>query len=850
MQYKEYAKRRNLWNFLGRVPATLRIELPPLLLISAVVVFSFAPVLFLGYIFFDEEQVGFYYPQSFFYWQALNEGGSLAWNNYYYGGVPVVFDQFVNAFYPLHWFLFSAFYFLSAHHLSILIAALSGCFGAYWFGRLTKMNRSASVILALGYFLATTFAWFNIGTLAAHAFLVQPFLLVSIYNIDRMAASLKKMLYVLVGALALGIGFLAGFAQIVFYFGVIAFLFALFLDIERKDGQGIWRRTLCTRYFLLIVLLGLAVGARQILPSAIFVRQSIRTAQYALQNVSSQGVEQFITFLFPEYVHLPFLSTGSAGFYIGAFSFFMVLAGIFFLRDKIFLFFFGAYVVVLGFAFHLPIFSWINEHIPPLSNFGGQFRWMSAGAFPLAYLGARGYQGIISGEITQAARKIFGRLGAAAAVFVVGISLVGAYGLRLLQSDLALQEKIVSLYFSGKEMNYPQQHYLDVLSVGIGRAAEIISPVNWRFIAPLAFFVAAFFLIKYFLAGKLTRQVFILGALLLSTLNTITVFAAEFHTLVPAEVMLKEPAIVQAIKAQEDNPNTYRIAGFLIGDVLFWDVLSRKNFSSQELAIMERELLVNNSNVFYDIQRIDGMEPYRSLRHNQLLNTVIFPEELFVFDSASSALLNSKLNKLTNYDVLKEVNREEKVKDFIEKLPLLSALNVKYIYSLIPLSSEKLEEIPLDIKEKLPFTIYLYENKDYLPRVYLAKEVLFEKGSSAPGEILLKMLETKNYTGRAVVECGICALPNSRGKHKLKIVRYERGRVELEVESEKGVWLIFGESNTAGWTAQIDGIDAPIYPANYIFQGVYVPDGIHKVDFIYKDILAYKWLKLKKLIGF
>ncbi|MBI3630714.1 MAG: oligosaccharide flippase family protein, partial [Candidatus Sungbacteria bacterium] len=80
---------------LGLVRAFLRVLYRALLrqwavfLIIAVVLASCAPILFLGRIYFDEEQLGFYYPQSFFLGQSLRAGTSLFWNNAYYGGVSV-----------------------------------------------------------------------------------------------------------------------------------------------------------------------------------------------------------------------------------------------------------------------------------------------------------------------------------------------------------------------------------------------------------------------------------------------------------------------------------------------------------------------------------------------------------------------------------------------------------------------------------------------------------------------------------------------------------------------------------------------------------------------------------------
>lgn len=143
-------------------------------LVVFLVLASFSPILFFGYAFFDEEQIGFYYPHSFFYSKALREGSSLLWNNGYYAGISVPFDQFVSAYFPINRLLFSVLPWVHAHHWSIFIGVLLGCLVAYFFGRSFNFSKSASFILAASYLLSTTFNWLDIGTLAAWSFFMIP----------------------------------------------------------------------------------------------------------------------------------------------------------------------------------------------------------------------------------------------------------------------------------------------------------------------------------------------------------------------------------------------------------------------------------------------------------------------------------------------------------------------------------------------------------------------------------------------------------------------------------------------------------------------------------------------------
>jgi hypothetical protein len=59
--------------------------------------------------------------------------------------------------------------------------------------------------------------------------------------------------------------------------------------------------------------------------------------------------------------------------------------------------------------------------------------------------------------------------------------------------------------------------------------------------------------------------------------------------------------------------------------------------------------------------------------------------------------------------------------------------------------------------------------------------------------------------------------------------RWAPGAVTAEVESAAGTYVVLGETTSRGWRATVDGARAPIYPANEMFQAVWVPAGRHAV---------------------
>lgn len=807
-------------------------------LILLVVVASFYPILFGRQAFFDEEQMGFYYAQSFFYKTALTNDSSLEWNNGYYGGVPVGLDQFVNSFYPLHQVLFRWFDFFDAHHLSIVLAVFVGCLLAYWFGRAAKLSPLASLALALGYLSATGY-WNDIGTLSAHSFLALPGMLLAVFKIRE---GKNIFGYTLLGAASLAIGLLAGFMQIMFYNCTIVLFFALYLDFRHQGSSGFFAKFKSTTALVVMAFIGLILGGRQVLPSVLLIDKTIRASTLATEVVHKRNILDFISFVFPDYVKAPFLGGGVEGFYIGALPFVAMIFGVFLFRTKLSVFFLALYGLLLGVSYHFPPLRWLNEHIPPFSHMSSSLRWMVPAAFPIAFLGASGLEGVLSRKpdfSVQRWIKFIGWFVAAALVAGVILSLIFVGVLP----KIDWQERFLKWYFSGKILNFPMEYYHNVLNSVFREFKTIVAPFNWKFMFPLVLLFLSFMAVRSFLKEKISLRYFRYLAAVLIILGALLGFMASWSTkFVPRRSFIQEPALVRAMKKDSAGSGPWRFAGFLQGDSLFWQVLSKRQPPNEELVDIYRELLINNLNVYHGIQRIDGMEPYRLLRHNHLLNTLIFPAGLDIFDKDSSALAQSRLTKRYNSEVLKKVALEEKIKNFIGHLPLLSMLNVKYIYSLIPLSDPRLKIITTIEVPHTETTAYLYRNENVLPRVYFAGHSQFVKESSA-GLFLKKMEEVADFSKDTLIECAICSA-GAQGqavKRKINSIEYGNGFLHAKTSLEEAGWFVFGESNVPGWEVKIDGEIAPVYPANYIFMAVYVPEGSRDIEFNYKGVVSEKW---------
>ena len=69
--------------------------------------------------------------------------------------------------------------------------------------------------------------------------------------------------------------------------------------------------------------------------------------------------------------------------------------------------------------------------------------------------------------------------------------------------------------------------------------------------------------------------------------------------------------------------------------------------------------------------------------------------------------------------------------------------------------------------------------------------------------------------------------PGAAGR--VQVVRYRPGRVELDVQAERDAILRVADRFEPHWRAMVDGRVAPVLRVDFIFQGVPVGAGRHRV---------------------
>jgi hypothetical protein len=127
--------------------------------------------------------------------------------------------------------------------------------------------------------------------------------------------------------------------------------------------------------------------------------------------------------------------------------------------------------------------------------------------------------------------------------------------------------------------------------------------------------------------------------------------------------------------------------------------------------------------------------------------------------------------------------------------------------------------------------VKIYENLDLLPRAYLVARTL----PAATPEEALQRLQDPGFDPAhlAVVEGGAALDGSPAPGDRAEIVSYTPERVEIHTQSAGEALLVLADAFYPGWAATVDGMPAPIHPANVLLRGVYVPPGEHTVGFTF-----------------
>ncbi|GAB4302179.1 MAG: YfhO family protein [Desulfuromonadia bacterium] len=206
--------------------------------------------------------------------------------------------------------------------------------------------------------------------------------------------------------------------------------------------------------------------------------------------------------------------------------------------------------------------------------------------------------------------------------------------------------------------------------------------------------------------------------------------------------------------------------------------------------------------------------------------------------------------------------QQKRWQDYLDNLALASSmsdiLNIKYVVTSadeFPGQKGMLGEKFVPVFTSPDGSQLVLENREVLPKAWLVPAVL---PVSSPEQALL-LLRHPLFNPRkfALVEAPPpISLPmpteESLDPGRVTVTSYRPEEILLDVDAATNGMLVMGDKYYRGWQVSIDGKRGEIQRVNYLFRGVAVTPGKHRVEFVFAPLpfTIGKWLTLSSFLLF
>jgi Bacterial membrane protein YfhO len=165
---------------------------------------------------------------------------------------------------------------------------------------------------------------------------------------------------------------------------------------------------------------------------------------------------------------------------------------------------------------------------------------------------------------------------------------------------------------------------------------------------------------------------------------------------------------------------------------------------------------------------------------------------------------------------------------------LLRVLNVKYVVAFHSLDIKGLKLV----REFPEHYSKLYEVKDGVPRTYLVSRATYDQDPMST----LRRLSSEAFDPmrEVVVDAPTHGSPKPSFQGDATIKLYQNNKVQIDARLSHPGILVLADAFYPGWKVFVDGVEEKILRANYLFRGVELPAGNHRVEFVY-DPLSFKF---------
>lgn len=747
-----------------------------------------------------------FYPYSY---QSLNQ------SHFWTSGIFSGFDTWAS---PSSWAGHWLYYFLTpeaAHFLDFIsfynmiiffYFILAFIFSYLAARQIGFDQRVASLVSSVYIFSAFNLMWM-VGIVTSAPLFIFPAL---IYFLLKFSIY-KNWFWPIFGGIFLGFGLTMSHLQFALIAVFGGFLFSLFLVY--KDGIKSPKWIFLVAIFI-IFSIGLALAAFELMPEYGLTQLTARGLglNFAQSQECAFGVFDFARYLIPNFNFN--VGCGSV-LYIGILPLILALLAILnFIKNKekvsekkaLFWIFLLAFSLLFSVKYS-PL-AFIFHYLPVWKSLRSPDRFVMLANFSWAVLAGFGFNWILENKESIREYKAFRwikKLFFAFLSLVVAINIFGLFKTIFIKWAQIYFDK----YYYLKTTGLPIEHYHRVIENMINSNFYAFSLFNKDFVIPLI--LSAVAILTVIFVYKFNRQTLFYVFLLSGFIWAITspMVSSGF-----ARSFFEETKIVRFLKEQE---GTFRIYSLLPSLATYQLVVVAQNSNQNDEAEFLKAMLPVNLNLIYNLDSIDGLETSIPRRASSLLSELL----------SERANFGNKIAEI-------RLKPEEKIKIFESRKNLLSMMNVKYIISAYPLDEKIFKKVFENQITRFKIPVYIYENRNILPRFYVANSVEF----AAADEIeSLKKILIPSFDFRAItlIECEkLHDCSQSAGRGKITDSKYKDGYLKLKTEFNTPGWIIFSESFSPFWQATINNEPVSIYRANYVYQAVKAPAGNNLVEFEYK----------------
>lgn len=302
---------------------------------------------------------------------------------------------------------------------------------------------------------------------------------------------------------------------------------------------------------------------------------------------------------------------------------------------------------------------------------------------------------------------------------------------------------------------------------------------------------------NYYSAVKHQLARFVIVALILVNAVYLMQVWNRYHSFNPVEVWLEKPEITKYVSSSD---RVYTVGNERVHNETFYS----SGWKSIKPYVFLKNSLYPNSNAIWDISHAQASVG-RFLRRNSFMDQSIR-------DLAVGGVDKSELND--------------------QALKLLRIQGVNKIVALEKIENKTTLK-PAETLSSDTATLQLFNLEIQNPRFYAARTTY----NATTVEDAFKIFFSDEYTPQQTVllesEIGI-STPSAEVAIDLKKDTDTRLEFEVTPQNKSGI-LVLTDTYYPGWKAYIDDVPTPIYPANISERAVVVPEGKHKVKFVFES---------------